>query len=327
MPTENVFRWLHRRFHEAALPSCGGLPVLWSKGISQFCDYKGSDAYWLQSTEACQPESFFRRHYADAAGLVWVRLSTRSQNGEDCDLDNFARAVLPAIRKPFALITTDGDASVPSDLRTETVTALLENPWLVAWHTQNLDSHDHPKLVPIPIGIDLHTPRRWRMPRGQLALLRRLRARRPALDRQPLRVFSDLNIRNHSHERRDATAALTGCSHVDFLARRVGRSAIWRRYARYPFVLSARGNGLDCHRTWELLYLGCIVVTTSSPLDALYRDLPVVLVDDWREVRDGANLSAWLERYGPLTDKAHVWPRLTPEAWLRPTREALAENV
>jgi hypothetical protein len=318
-----IVRRLHRRIYHAALPSLGRLPLLWSKGISQHCDVKGPSGYWLLPTESCQPQSFFQRHYENAAGLVWIRLSSLSRQGRDCDLDNFVRAALPSIRRPFALVTTDGDAAVPSDLRPETVTALLENPWLVAWHTQNLDSHPHPKLVSIPIGLDLHTPRR--LPGELVRLLESIRDRRLAADRLPLRVFSDLNVRSHTQARRDATAALTGCDHVDFLDRRVRQAAIWQRYARYPFVLSVEGVGLDCHRTWELLYLGSIVITKSSPLDPLYRDLPVVLVQDWDEIRDKSNLSAWLDRYAPLTEKAHVWPRLEPEAWLRPAREALAK--
>jgi hypothetical protein len=321
-----IMRRLHARLYRAALPSLGRVPLLWSKGISQYCDVKGPRDYWLLPTESHQPESFFRRHYADAAGLVWLRLSGLSRKGKDCDLDNFVLAALPSIRRPFALVTTDGDVSVPSELRPETVAALLDNPWLVAWHTQNLDSPSHPKLTPIAIGLDLHTPRRWQMPRGAVSLLESIRDRRLAAGRQPLRVFSDMNVRNHNQARRDATAALTGCGHVDFLDRSMPQAAIWQLYARYPFVLSVEGVGLDCHRTWELLYLGSIVITKTSPLDPLYRDLPVVIVDDWTEVRDESNLARWRERYAPLTGKAHVWPRLEPEAWLRPIRESLAKT-
>jgi len=71
---------------------------------------------------------------------------------------SFAGA-LPSIREPFSLITTDGDAAVPSDMTASTVEALLGNPWLVSWHTQNYDGYTHPKLFPFPIGLDLHTPR------------------------------------------------------------------------------------------------------------------------------------------------------------------------
>jgi hypothetical protein len=106
------------------------------------------------------------------------------------------------------------------------------------------------------------------------------------------------------------------------------RSASRRRksgaYIAAILVLSARGNGLDCHRTWELLLLGSIVITRTSPLDPLFEDLPVAIVKDWTAARDKANLEAWRRHYGPLTDRARVWRRLQTETVLRPVRAKLA---
>ena len=36
-------------------------------------------------------------------------------------------------------------------------------------------------------------------------------------------------------------------------------------------VAAPRGNGLDTHRLWEALYLGCVPIVQAGPLDALYR--------------------------------------------------------
>ena len=55
------------------------LPCLWSKGLSRQCDFRGPESYWQAPTESVQSESLFREHYADAHGLVWVRLSTPSR--------------------------------------------------------------------------------------------------------------------------------------------------------------------------------------------------------------------------------------------------------
>jgi hypothetical protein len=302
----------------------GGSPadVLWSKGISQFCEFKGSDSYWLGPTESRQSESFFLRHYAGAHGLVWVRLSTLSRDAATCDLDYFVRAALPTIRRPFALITTDGDASVPSELQASTVNALLDCPWLVSWHTQNYDGCAHPKLAPIPIGLDLHTQRPWTTPKRLVRLLHEIRRSRVPLDRLPQRVFGDFAA-GLTPERCQARAMLRDCDHVDMLTSRLSQSAIWRHYVQYPFVLSARGNGLDSHRTWELLYLGCIVITKTSSLDRLFSELPVVIVEDWKAVRDKEKLAEWVRRYGDLTDRDHVWTRLEPNRYLQPIRKAV----
>ena len=52
------------------------------------------------------------------------------------------------------------------------------------------------------------------------------------------------------------------------------------------FVLSPRGAGEDCYRTWEALYLGCIPVVKSSAIDAVFQDLPVLIVDDWKSINE-----------------------------------------
>lgn len=49
------------------------------------------------------------------------------------------------------------------------------------------------------------------------------------------------------------------------------------------FVLSPPGNGHDCHRTWETLYMGAYPVVKSSPASRYFRDvldLPLILYDD-----------------------------------------------
>jgi hypothetical protein len=58
--------------------------------------------------------------------------------------------------------------------------------------------------------------------------------------------------------------------------------------AEHAFVLSPHGNGLDCHRTWEALALGCIPIVKSSGLDPLFENLPVWIVHEWSEVTQEA---------------------------------------
>lgn len=55
---------------------------------------------------------------------------------------------------------------------------------------------------------------------------------------------------------------------------------------QHRFVISPAGNGLDTHATWEALLAGCIPIVPKSPLDSLFRDLPVWLIDSWSDVTD-----------------------------------------
>jgi hypothetical protein len=62
------------------------------------------------------------------------------------------------------------------------------------------------------------------------------------------------------------------------------RDVCWKNMIKYTFVLSPQGNGIDCHRTWEALCLGCYPIVKTSGLDPLFDDLPVWIVNEWTEV-------------------------------------------
>ena len=54
--------------------------------------------------------------------------------------------------------------------------------------------------------------------------------------------------------------------------------------ASHKFVFSPRGNGVDCHRTWEALYLRTIPIVKKSTHMKEFEDLPIFFVDNWEEV-------------------------------------------
>ncbi len=65
--------------------------------------------------------------------------------------------------------------------------------------------------------------------------------------------------------------------------RRMHPRSIHKLMRKSLFVPSPAGNGLDCHRTWEALYLGAIPVVLKSEFcgDTTW---PVHLIDDWDEI-------------------------------------------
>ena len=71
------------------------------------------------------------------------------------------------------------------------------------------------------------------------------------------------------------------------------------RLTDFLYWLSPRGNGLESHRTWEALYLGCVPVLERSEItEGLFEDgdLPVLLVDDLTQLSK-ATLLAHLPRF------------------------------
>ena len=58
-----------------------------------------------------------------------------------------------------------------------------------------------------------------------------------------------------------------------------------KKYRSYlensKFVLSPPGNGPDCHRTWESMYLGAIPIVLRSAWPFNHLELPVLVIDSW----------------------------------------------
>jgi hypothetical protein len=74
-------------------------------------------------------------------------------------------------------------------------------------------------------------------------------------------------------------------NHSDSLVinQRVHASTIHKLMRKTMFVPSPAGNGIDCHRTWEALYLGAVPVVLRSEYFG-ESDWPVLLVDSWSEL-------------------------------------------
>jgi len=54
----------------------------------------------------------------------------------------------------------------------------------------------------------------------------------------------------------------------------------------HKFILSPIGNGIDCHRLWEILYIGNIPIVIKNKNNLFYSDLPILYVDSWEEITE-----------------------------------------
>ena len=57
------------------------------------------------------------------------------------------------------------------------------------------------------------------------------------------------------------------------------------RLKQCKFMICPRGNAVDCHRNWEVLYMRRVPIMKRDPyLQDLFKDYPVLWVDDFAEV-------------------------------------------
>jgi hypothetical protein len=212
------------------------------------------------------------------------------------DLIHRLKKDLHLISAPFILVSGDNDTTNPDELfaNYQEFLSFIESPTILKWYSQNC-IEQHPKLVKIPIGLDYHTiynnpGHRWgahATPMEQEQELSRIKQDAlPFFLRKPI-CYSNFHFIDYGNKfgytRMDV---INQVPHhlVYYEPRLIPRIDTWNNQVEYTFVLSPHGNGLDCHRTWEALVLGCIVVVKTSPLDILYKDLPVLIVNDWKDV-------------------------------------------
>ncbi len=301
---------------------------IWSKGPF-------TSNYSEKGTEICgtkeEIEDCVRR--ANESGIVWLRCGSTVRVK---DITMFA-SYIQFLTRDVILITTDGDRPIPQSLSKGIVQKLLNSQRIKIWYTQNFDrTVRHPKLKPMPIGFDLHFPPAFVDEKGgqykfnyMLKLSKicnNLEKEASSQFQKKIKIFSDFN-NNYTHpERKYLHEKILNLKiNNDLIVlqdKKVQFKDIMRKYNEYCFALSPRGGGLDCHRTWELLLAGAIVITRSSSLDQMYIDnqLPVVILDNWNQLfqpnlKD--KMQEWIEQYSEWTKLEHILPRLRFDWWIK----------
>jgi hypothetical protein len=208
-------------------------------------------------------------------------------------LFDFTNRILPQIKTRFILVSGDSDASIPTGALTENAfTQLINSEYLIVWFSQNLvfSPKVYPKVQFLPIGLDYHTmsagDHNWgpkTFPKTQEELLFAvLKTAPPLINRTPT-AYTTFHFALHRGSRREAYEKIPK-DLVYYEPAQTSRLVSWKRQSEYAFVVSPPGEGLDCHRTWEALCLGCIPIMISTPLDDMFEGLPVLIVKTWSDV-------------------------------------------
>jgi hypothetical protein len=305
---------------------------VWSRGLALLCDHNGGRRFVREQRGGKgkpplhpDPGAYSRVKDGD---LVWVRATA---------LPEFLDTILPTINARFALVTGDEDWSIPADF--ERAPELCANDKILCWFAQNFDGTDSSgKIAPLPIGMDFHTishRRRWGHPQAtpqeQEMELEALQRVMPPNEHRLARVHADFHFNKHERavmgESRDSVeTTLRSNPLIEFQPEKVPRLQLWREKTRYAFVVSPHGNGLDCHRTWESLALGNIVIVKRSALDPLYQALPVVIVNQWSEIT-AQNLLDWHRQYCKLFADPDFRSRLTNGYWIDRIRTTARQRL
>ena len=276
--------------------------VIWSKGWPM---YLGVDPEIVDVPRVTYGKEDYKKNITRQleSDFIWLH--------NDFNINEQYEFLHQNLSRPVIIVSSDGDACIPDDLDPSVFKKLIESPLVKEWYAQNRGNSENPKLKFLPIGTDLHSPHEGTKDYTEAARqLENMRDSAPT-DRT-LKIFCDCHLSN-SDSRYGSNRAIIknlGYNTIVYQDAKIPRLDLWKRYTEYTFGLSPHGNGLDCHRTWEMLYLGMIVIVKTSSLDQMYKDLPVVIVKDWSELESPENLRNWKEAYSGLTSKEYIWEKL-----------------
>ena len=214
------------------------------------------------------------------------------------------------------LVTHNSDYSQPFKQHL----GYLNDTKILHWFAQNPLLANHPKLSAIPLGLESARLNRA-SPEGYLE------ARQQALTRNKEGVV--LNFTPRGSERQGLLSKFANVSWATIQELGYGRyqgngttqlssRELHGRFlvdmSQYRFAISPQGNGLDCHRIWEMLVIGVMPIVRRSNLDPLFDDLPVLLVDDWSEITKEKLDQHWGKHGASLIEK-EIPAALTMRYW------------
>lgn len=263
-----------------------------SRGILKSCDFHSPKpiSSWNKDTEY----------------LKNMLTSNNMKNGMSiyvCSdlLKFFVNEIFPKIQTTFVLVTGDSDLCVPREMLTQNETfKLLNSPYLLKWFAQNTRIQDNDKIIQLPIGLDYHTissnPQHpWKLPKEnplprfqELTLVSIKEKSIPFYERIP-KIYITYITYTTTNDRFGQRQNSLNVIPKELMIKKLNftsRTELWQEMINYTFILSPAGVGLDCHRTWEALCLGCIPIVCIPEFRKMFADLPVLVVDNWEQITE-----------------------------------------
>jgi hypothetical protein len=183
-------------------------------------------------------------------------------------LQEFFKKKLPLIKNRFILLSHNADNNIDAS-----VTNLM-NSKVIHWFAQNILIKDS-KISPLPIGLSniRYNPDSTFIKivqsegfnkKNKIAV-----SFRPNNPERALLVETILKFNT-------AEEALAE-NKLDY----------YRKISQFKFVASPEGNGVDCHRTWEALYLRSVPIVIRNVMTECFEELglPVILINNWDELK------------------------------------------
>jgi hypothetical protein len=209
-------------------------------------------------------------------------------------LDFFFEKIFPHVNNEFVLISHNSDHCVSKKYH-----EFLISDKIMKWYGQNIE-FENDKLFSLPIGI---ANSQWG--HGNLDLLDKVRNENNSKD---FLVYKNYNLTTYGN--RIGINLITNSNGI-YMTPHKSQEDYLRDISKSVFCICPPGNGIDCHRIWECLYLNCIPIVYDHIHYKQFQDLPILLIDDWNAV----NLRFLEEAESAMTGRYYNLEKLDLSYW------------
>jgi hypothetical protein len=247
----DLLRGIQRRLHIAKEKS--SFPLISGDTYAALCDFKFGPTRPLGALSSCKsPFKLFLPGIFKEAFLEELE-----QNNDDFS--------------EVTLVIHNYD-NIPSPAEMARISKKFRRVYSVNW------MGDRGIATPLPIGLE-----NWSLLRnGVPGDFRKMIAKglTPTSER-PVKILSSFSVQTNLNERSKALEFARSNGDVLQMPSFTSPARYRDLVANSRYVLSPPGNGVDCHRTWEAMYLGAIPIVLERFWPFQHLDLPVLIVKDW----------------------------------------------
>ncbi|MFI3257204.1 MAG: hypothetical protein R3Y36_02775 [Spirochaetales bacterium] len=212
-------------------------------------------------------------------------------------LEEFAQNILTALQCPIILLTHQGDVNITHSAFYQKI---ANDKNIISWFAQNC-TLEHNKVIPLPIGLeDAH-----RHNAGCLSDFKTLTKKH--ISHKIPKVVVAFTMGTNPDTRFDCYRTFwKNPISIEFPGSLTCRQ-YRKRLQRHMFVASPEGNGLDCHRMWEAVYLGVVPIVKRNYMTEYFAslNLPIWIIDSWEEVTQFSQ-EELAERYINITAQSNT---------------------
>ena len=179
---------------------------------------------------------------------------------------------LSEFKNPFRLVLHNSD-----DEFGEKQLKYLDIPNCKEIYTQNMNVN-HQQVYPLPIGM-ANSCWDW----GDSKIMDEV-INEGYIDSNPYFIYANFNKGDGlRYERRKDCYDILSENGI-IMQESTDYKSYLQELKKHKFCLSPEGNGIDCYRTWEALYMRTIPICKRSVMvEEFAKTFPIYIVDDWKD--------------------------------------------